>query len=85
MFSILSTLWSKVYGYIIAAGAILAGLITVYVLGSKDGKHTAETDVLKDRLKAREDKDAVSDQVQQMDDDSVISEFDRLHESRRKR
>lgn len=75
---------ARVWGYVVLAGAILAGLFALRQSGKAAGKQEAVTEALKRDQQARKQADAVAGEVDRLDDDSLVNEFDRLHDARRR-
>lgn len=67
----LATLWARVQGWLLMAGAVLLVLVGAYAAGGRAARKSAELDRLRNDQKAREVKDAVGREVDAMDDDNV--------------
>ena len=63
--------------------AIFLVLISAYSFGSRAARKSYETNNLKKRLQAKDDKDEIHKEIHTMDDDIILSEFNRLHKARR--
>lgn len=61
MIALLSGIWSKIAGYAIAVGGILAVLAAAYAKGRSDQKTTQATDRLKTVQEAKEIENEVDD------------------------
>ena len=64
--TLLSSLWSKFYGYIIAIGTALAILAGAYLKGVSDQKSRQASQELKDRLQILKKGQAIDEQVRDM-------------------
>lgn len=73
MMGLLSSLWSRVTGYAIAIGAVLAILFAAYRKGGKDAASKRAEQRLKSISKARE----VENEVDRLGGDAVDRELDR--------
>ncbi|WP_137125101.1 hypothetical protein [Roseomonas sp. HF4] len=57
--ALLAAARSRLGGWLAAAGAVLAALLTAYAAGRRDGRSLSETERLARALRAREVRDAV--------------------------
>ncbi|NYT46317.1 hypothetical protein H0A64_15965 [Alcaligenaceae bacterium] len=67
----LKALWGKVWGYVVLAGAILAGLFALRQSGKTAGKQEAERERLETDNKGMENAIKARDEILQMDDDAI--------------
>lgn len=81
----LKTLWLKMRGRVLVAGAILVGLISVHRSGKKAGRRDVENEMRERDDRARRQAAKVADKVDRLDPDAIDDEFDRLHQARRRR
>ncbi len=80
----LKTLWSRVWGYVLLAGALAASLFALHRSGKSAGRRDVENEMRERDDRARRQAADVARKVDQMDDDSVADEFDRLYNDRRR-
>lgn len=71
MLAILTGLWTKAQGWVMAIGAALAAVAGIYLAGRRSGKSDEQTAGLKQTLADRKVADDVQQKVDSMDDDSV--------------
>lgn len=81
----LKTLWLKVRGWALVAGAILVGLFSVHRSGKQAGRRDVENEMRERDDRARRQAAKVADKVDRLDPDAIDDEFDRLHKARRRR
>lgn len=67
----LQALWSRVWPYVVAAGAILAGLFAVRQAGKAAGRTEAKIDQLEADASAREKAREAAAKIERLDDDAV--------------
>ena len=79
----LRALWGRIWPYIAAVGAVLAGLAAVRQGGKQAGREEIEQKRNADALDAIRRSNANREEVSQMDDDDQLAEFDRLRAARR--
>jgi len=66
--TMLTSLWTKAYGYILAAGALLVAVFTIYLRGRSDANQATERRVLGKDLENRKVGDAIRGDVALADD-----------------
>ncbi len=59
MLTILTTAWSKVYGYVVAIGIFVAAVTAVYLRGRSDANKDTERQVLSEDRQTRQITDAI--------------------------
>ncbi len=80
----LQALWGRVWPYVAGLAGIVVGLFFVRQSGKTAGRQEAETEVMRRDQQAKREADAVANEVDRLDDDSLPDEFDRLHRARRR-
>lgn len=80
----LLSLWMKAKGYIIAIGAAASAILGVLFLGSRYAKREMKIEQLEADAQARENKDAITEKIRKMGDDTLLDEFDSLYNKRRR-
>lgn len=75
LLTLLSGLWNKVYGYVIAGGAVVALLAGIYLKGRSDYKSDAEVKQVKKNLKDLQEANKIEDDVRDMSESRVDSEL----------
>ena len=80
----LLTLWMKAKGYIIAIGAAASAILGVFFLGSRYAKKEMGIEQLEADAQARENKDAITEEIRKMDDNTLLGEFGSLYNKRRR-
>ncbi|TEA79850.1 hypothetical protein [Allopusillimonas ginsengisoli] len=69
--TILKGIWEKLGGYLVLAGALLAGLFAVRQSGKSAGKQEAQQKIDKAATKAREKAREVDNQIDALGDDAI--------------
>jgi hypothetical protein len=75
---LLGGIWSRVWGYVIAAGAVVSLLLGIYVKGRRDGEQKIEDAAEAQRLKDVAKAQVISNEVDKMsptDLDAGLSKF----------
>lgn len=80
----LLTLWMKAKGYSIAIGAAASAILGIFFLGSRYAKKEMKIEQLEADAQARENKDAITEEIRKMDDNTLLDEFDSLYNKRRR-
>lgn len=80
MVILLKSLWSRAWGYVLAAAAVLMAVFAI----RQSGKNQARTDQIEDAIKSMRKSNENREEVSRMDDDTQLDEFDRLWNARRK-
>lgn len=74
----LSSLWSKIQGWVLAAGAFLAILAGAYLKGQSDQKSKSTAKVNEKRLDDIKTKKEISEDVKKMPDTDLDRSLDRF-------
>lgn len=64
-------LWSKLKGYLVLAGLVLAALVSSYGLGRRDGKNIANGKIKDDLIEDVETKNEIENDVRGLSDDAL--------------
>lgn len=80
----MSYLVSELWPYILGLIGIVAGIFTAYTKGKSNERDKYADDLRKQRLEALKKKEEIRNEVEAATDDAIISEFDRLHNTRRR-
>ncbi|MFT0547512.1 hypothetical protein ACMHYO_14415 [Allopusillimonas ginsengisoli] len=75
---------AKLQSWALTALAVLAVLVGAYAMGGRAARRSVEIDRVRRDEKSREAAKNVARKVDQMDDDSLADEFDRLRDKRRR-
>ena len=67
----LATLWARLQGWLLMAGAVLLVLVGAYAAGGRAARRSVELDRVAGEVRAREKADAVREKLDSMDDDAV--------------
>lgn len=81
----LKALWGRIWGYALLAGALVASLVALRQSGKSAGRDEVENEIRKRDVRAIREAANVARKVDQLDDDSLSDEFDRLRNARRRR
>ena len=73
--TLLSGLWNKVYGYVLAGGAILALLAGIYLKGREDAKVDMKTKQVQKDLSDLKEANKIDEDVRSMSESDVNSEL----------
>lgn len=76
-------LWTKLKGYVAAAGVALTFIVGAFLYGRSDGKNAAEAARAKRDAEARQKARKVEDEINGLDDESVDSRLDRWMRDKR--
>ncbi|MFC4296955.1 hypothetical protein ACFO0J_02735 [Castellaniella hirudinis] len=79
-----TSLWGRIWPWVAGAGAALVAALAIWQSGKSAGRQEAETEVMRRDQQAKREADAVANEVDRLDDDSLPDEFDRLHRARRR-
>lgn len=71
MIALLSGLWSKVWGYVVAGGAVLALLAGIYLKGREDAKASIETKQVKKDLSDLKEANKIDETVRSLPESDV--------------
>lgn len=76
-------LWTKLKGYVAAAGVALAFIVGAFLYGRSDGKAAAEAARAKRDAEARQKARKVEDEINGLGDDAVSSRLDKWMRDKR--
>jgi len=74
----LLTIWNKVQGWVIAASAVVALLVGVYLKGRSDAKAVNKTKTLEDRIESVTKAKEVENEVRKMSPTDIDKSLDRF-------
>ena len=73
----MATLWARLQGWLLMAGAVLLVLVGAYAAGGRAARRSAELDRAAGEARAREKADAVREKLDSMDNDTVRRDAER--------
>jgi len=73
--TLLSGLWSKVWGYVVAGGAVLALLAGIYLKGREDAKASIEIKQVKKDLSDLKEANKIDENVRSLSESDVDAEL----------
>lgn len=73
--TLLTGLWNKVYGYVIAGGAVLALLAGIYIKGREDAKSKIEVKQVQKNLKDLQEANKIDENTRSMSESDVDSKL----------
>lgn len=73
----LATLWARLQGWLLMAGAVLLVLVGAYAAGGRAARRSAELDRAAGEARAKEKADEVHRKLDSMDNDTVRRDAER--------